>query len=69
MNFAWQDILIIVAVLAAAAYVCRRALQAVFGRANSGCGEACGKCSTTRAPILLSLEQEPRSSTEVPKRF
>ena len=65
MSFAWQDVLIVIAVVAAAAYICGRAWQAVTGRASSGCGAACPKCNTTTAPKLLSLEQQPARGAEV----
>jgi len=55
---AWQDILAIGLVLAAAAFVGWRAWRSLVARRIAGCGSACGKCPTSAAKPALQIEPE-----------
>ena len=46
MEFGWQDIAALAIVFLAAGYLVRPAWNAVARKQTSGCGPACGGCST-----------------------
>ncbi len=46
----WQLPLVAMIVLAAAAYLARRAWRSLTGRKGAGCGGGCGCAAATRAP-------------------
>jgi len=45
-NLGWQDLIALAIVCLAAGYLARLAWGAFGRKAESGCGSACGKCST-----------------------
>ena len=57
MGLSGQDILALVLVAAAAAYVGWRTWLAVFRRRAAGCGSGCGKCAADSPKAVMQIEQ------------
>ena len=58
MTADWQNIAAISLVLAAAAYIARRAWLVITNRGKAGCGTGCEKCPTAKpAAKLVQIER------------
>ena len=53
MQFDWQNLAVLVAVLAAGGYLLRRACQTMARRKAAACGGGCGSCSLASEPVQL----------------
>jgi hypothetical protein len=60
MSFGVQDILALVLVAVAAAYIGWRAWLAVFRRRAAGCGSGCGKCAADGPNQVMQIESHDR---------
>jgi hypothetical protein len=56
MSFGVQDILALVLVAVAAAYIGWRSWLAVFRRRAAGCGSGCGKCASDAPKPVIQIE-------------
>jgi FeoB-associated Cys-rich membrane protein len=57
MNLGWQDLVVLAAVFAAAAYLARLSWNAVAGKRVNSCGTGCARCSA-RADVDHSIPEQ-----------